>query len=354
MSYAYALRSLSVGARHVSLCARSTTTTATRTIIFHRLPFTSSSSSYTTLSSTTLRGRLQPLQCRRNFWSKLFGRKKKKPEEAVNPEDAKFIYPSSLCLYTPGRRTVWIGCMKLASCYPFLLTVFYLGPNLQLNWPALYTYPFAQSHPNLTAAILLTLTALPMGMFYLAAPYVTHIFIKIPPYARVSQSAVMNWARTGLGEDTRLRIFTMRFLGRPKLVEVPLGELRFCRKRVGCVNLEWVGGGAAHGGKVREKPRVTDFYIERKIGSGKGGHEAFFEVVKWLEENTARIARRQGITPTTFGVIDNSAVGSGGSREAMFGNTTTSSVTSTTGSASVKPSVLKEVKKKGGFKKISR
>ncbi|KAK6521340.1 hypothetical protein TWF506_001563 [Arthrobotrys conoides] len=266
----YALRSLSVGARQLQLTTTITSrTTSCSNTILHRIPSTSSP-----LSKINL----QPLQCRRNFWSKLFGKKKVEP---VNPEDAKFIYPSSLCLYTAGRRTVWVGCMKLASCYPFLLTVFYLGPNLQLNWPALYTFPLLQSHPNLTAAAILTLTALPMGMFYLAAPYVTHMFIKIPPYARVSKTAVMGWVRTGLTEETKLRLFTMRFLGRPKLVEVPIGELRVVRKRLGCVNLEWVW-------RQKERPRVSQFYVERKIGSGKGGHEAFFEVMGWIEENSAR------------------------------------------------------------------
>ncbi|KAK6502830.1 hypothetical protein TWF481_007873 [Arthrobotrys musiformis] len=225
-----------------------------------------------------------PLQMppRRTFWSKIFGKKKVEP---VNPEDAKFIYPTSLCLFTAGRRTIYISCMKLASCYPFLLTVFYLGPNLTLNWPALYTIPLAQEHPNITAAVILTLTALPMGMFYLAAPYVTHIFIKIPPYARISKQAVMQWAKTGLTPDTKLRLFTMRFLGRPKLVEVPLGQLRVCRKRLGCVNLEWLY-------ESKAKPRVSDFYVERKMGSGKGGHEAFFEVMGWVEENSARMEKK--------------------------------------------------------------
>ncbi|KAF3287978.1 hypothetical protein TWF132_008099 [Orbilia oligospora] len=303
----YALRSLSVGARQLQfLTTKTTTTTITsRHTILHRLP------------SSSPRIHLQPLQCRRNFWSKLFGKKKVEP---VNPEDAKFIYPSSLCLYTAGRRTIWVGCMKLVSCYPFLLTVFYLGPNLQLNWPALYTFPLLQSHPNLTAAAILTLTALPMGMFYLAAPYVTHMFIKIPPYARVSKPAVMNWVKTGLTEDTKLRLFTMRFLGRPKLVEVPIGELRVVRKRLGCVNLEWRY-------KQKERPRVSQFYVERKIGSGKGGHEAFFEVMGWIEENSARVGKK--------------LQGGGGVGDAIAASNT-NNVKNSSGSA------LKEVKMKKG------
>ncbi|KAK6350931.1 hypothetical protein TWF718_004112 [Orbilia javanica] len=308
----YALRSLGVGARQ--LATATTTRYSTSNIILHRLP--------SSLPSSSSRIHLQPLQCRRNFWSRLFGKKKK--VEPVNPEDAKFIYPSSLCLYTAGRRTVWVGCMKLASCYPFLLTVFYLGPNLQLNWPALYTFPLLQAHPNITAAAILTLTALPMGMFYLAAPYVTHMFIKIPPYARVSKPAVMNWVKTGLTEETKLRIFTMRFLGRPKLVEVPLGELRFCRKRLGCVNLEWVY-------KQKEKPRVSQFYVEKKIGSGKGGHEAFFDVMGWVEENSVRMEKRLG--------------GSGGA------SIVTDAIAGPGGNTSKSTSILKEVKKKTPIKK---
>ncbi|KAF3196787.1 hypothetical protein TWF192_003173, partial [Orbilia oligospora] len=71
----YALRSVSVGARQLQFLTTTTTITSRHTIL-HRLP----------PSSSSPRIHLQPLQCRRNFWSKLFGKKKVEP---VNPEDAK-------------------------------------------------------------------------------------------------------------------------------------------------------------------------------------------------------------------------------------------------------------------------
>ncbi|KAK6528950.1 hypothetical protein TWF694_004177 [Orbilia ellipsospora] len=243
------------------------TLSSTRTsLLFHRLP-----------QASRINSQLQSLQSRRNFWSKLFGRKKASKE--VNPEDAKFIYPESLCLYSAGRRTVYVGCMKLISCYPFLMTIFYLGPNLELSWPSLYTFPLAAEYPRFTALSIATLTALPMGMFYLAAPYITHMYVRIPPYARVSKKAVIMWAKSSITKDTKLRIFTMRWLGRPKLVEVPLGELRFCKKRMGCVNLEWRY-------TQKEKPRVTDFYVERSIGAGRVRHEVFYEIMSMVEQQT--------------------------------------------------------------------
>ncbi|KAF3918924.1 hypothetical protein ABW20_dc0105946 [Dactylellina cionopaga] len=159
------------------------------------------------------------------------------------------------------------------------MTVFYIGPNIEQKWPALFTFPLAAQYPNLTAISIAALTALPMGMFYLAAPYITHMYVKIPPYARLSKAAAMAWVKT-ITPETKLRIFTMRILGRPKLVEVPLGEMRFCKKRFGCVNMEWRYS-------QREKPRVTDFYIERKIGAGKVGHDAFYEIMGRIEEQTA-------------------------------------------------------------------
>ncbi|KAF3903932.1 hypothetical protein ABW21_db0204404 [Orbilia brochopaga] len=171
--------------------------------------------------------------------------------------------------------------MKLMSCYPFLMTVFYLGPNIDHAWPALLQYPLAAEHPTATAALMLVVTALPMGMFYLAAPYITHMYVKIPPYARVSKAAAMGWACAALTPETNLRIFTMRLLGRPKLIEVPLGELRFCSRRMGCVNLQWRW-------TAKQKPRVTDFYIERKIGAGRVQHEVFYEIMDRIAEQTAK------------------------------------------------------------------
>ncbi|KAK6340883.1 hypothetical protein TWF696_009198 [Orbilia brochopaga] len=265
----HALRSLS------AIGTRSWTSTASRTQSIRPI--------YPVLSSprsTLQHGQL--FQCRRSFWSKLFGRKKSAvPSTPVDPNAPKFIYPESLCLFSAGRRMVWVGCMKLMSCYPFLMTVFYLGPNIDHAWPALLQYPFAADHPTATAALMLAVTALPMGMFYLAAPYITHMYVKIPPYARVSKDAAMGWVRGALTPETKLRIFTMRLLGRPKLVEVPIGELRFCSKRLGCVNLEWQW-------TAKEKPRVTDFYIERKVGAGRVQHEVFYEIMDRIAEQTAK------------------------------------------------------------------
>ncbi|KAJ6262318.1 hypothetical protein Dda_3125 [Drechslerella dactyloides] len=265
----HALRSLS------GFGTRRWAATASRT---HSIPIFNPAASSS--RGTLQHGRL--FECRRSFWSKLFGRKKSAaPNAPVDPDAPKFIYPESLCLFSAGRRMVWVGCMKLMSCYPFLMTVFYLGPNIDHAWPALLQYPLAAAHPTATAALMLAITAAPMGMFYLAAPYITHLYVKIPPYARVSKAAAMGWARKALTPETKLRIFTMRLLGRPKLVEVPIGELRFCKKRLGCVNLEWQW-------TAKEKPRVTDFYIERKVGAGKVQHEVFYEVMDRIAENATK------------------------------------------------------------------
>ncbi|KAF3924689.1 hypothetical protein AA313_de0206398 [Arthrobotrys entomopaga] len=184
------------------------------------------------------------------------------------------------------------------------MTIFYLGPNLELSWPALYTFPIAAEYPRLTALGIATLTALPMGMFYLAAPYITHMYVRIPPYARVSKNAVMAWAKSSITKNTKLRIFTMRLLGRPKLVEVPLGELRFCKKRMGCVNLEWRY-------TQKEKPRVTDFYVERSIGAGRVRHEVFYDIMGMIEQQQQ--ASTAGVGRKVAGDVKNAVTKSAGS-----------------------------------------
>lgn len=90
----------------------------------------------------------------------------------------------------------------------------------------------------------------------------------------------------GLKPDTKVRIYTMRTLGRPKLIEVPLGELRWTRKRLGCVNMEWKRMEDGRGGKGGREV-VTDFYVEQWGGKSKSGlTEGFLEIVGRVRAQT--------------------------------------------------------------------
>ncbi|KAF3936584.1 hypothetical protein ABW19_dt0206383 [Dactylella cylindrospora] len=82
---------------------------------------------------------------------------------------------------------------------------------------------------------------------------------------------------------------------RPKLIEVPLKELRFCKKRLGCVNLEWKW--------VQEgKPRVTDFFVDGKKGPGKAGHDAFYDIMAKIDEQTMGKVKVKELQNATVGV----------------------------------------------------
>jgi len=128
-------------------------------------------------------------------------------------------------------------------------------------------------------ATMVIASALPLSMFYLAAPYVTHIHVKLPNFARGSQDALMQYVRK-MPESAVLKVFTMRSLGRPQFVDVPVGKLKWRSKRLGCVNWEWKKSGSDG------KGLVTDFYVEERGGASVTEPKVFREIVGRVRQQT--------------------------------------------------------------------
>lgn len=66
-------------------------------------------------------------------------------------------------------------------------------------------------------------------------PYVTHMYVLPPPWARNSPVRLLRYIET-MGSGASVELGTIRWFGRPKVARVTLGELRFDRQRWGCVN----------------------------------------------------------------------------------------------------------------------
>ena len=109
---------------------------------------------------------------------------------------------------------------------------------------------------------------------YIAGPFVAHIHLKLPNYARYSRDVLMRYTRS-LPKDAKLEITTMNFIGFPRVTRVNATDLRPVRERFGMVNYArdmreldkkrpWWSGRAVrqfgvHGGdKIRGNPDAWD------------------------------------------------------------------------------------------------
>lgn len=72
-------------------------------------------------------------------------------------------------------------------------------------------------------------------------PYVTHLYLHPPPWARHSSSQLTRYIRT-MAASAPVELASIRWFGRPKITKVTLGELGIKRERWGCVNTVQKGG----------------------------------------------------------------------------------------------------------------
>lgn len=70
---------------------------------------------------------------------------------------------------------------------------------------------------------------------YISSPFVAHIHLHLPAFARHSRSLLARYARNP-PRDARLDITTMNFIGKPRVSAVRLADLVPKRERWGMVN----------------------------------------------------------------------------------------------------------------------
>jgi hypothetical protein len=70
---------------------------------------------------------------------------------------------------------------------------------------------------------------------YISSPFVAHIHLRLPAYARRSRDILNRYVRS-LPEVAELEITTMNFIGKPRLSLVKVSDLHSVRERFGMVN----------------------------------------------------------------------------------------------------------------------
>lgn len=70
---------------------------------------------------------------------------------------------------------------------------------------------------------------------YFTTPFVAHIHVHLPPFARWSKPILERFARTA-PPNTKIDITTMSLIGKPRVSSMTVSDLRPARARLGLVN----------------------------------------------------------------------------------------------------------------------
>ncbi|KAF8453117.1 hypothetical protein BGX38DRAFT_429182 [Terfezia claveryi] len=237
------------------------------------------------------------------------------PGSTPGDKDGKVVgststYPPRLLIYYAGRRTVWLACIKLCTFFVAAFSAGVIAPawywkivdpgageraaaaknegenevavvkeekeeNLRREMVAIKLPTWAPgvgdreiAIPAKTAGILAAVGVAVMGsipflvMQYFSPPYVTHLHLHLPPYARHSPRYLLRFLNH-LPPATPLSLITIRLLGHPTQHTLPVGQLRRESRLAGCANLVWRGWDEKRG-KMVEKLFYGEKEVKRK------------------------------------------------------------------------------------------
>lgn len=184
---------------------------------------------------------------------------------------------------------MYVGTLKMVTTFMFVFSALVLAPA------------FAQDGDwAMVAGVLVGGTVPMLALARITAPFVTHLHLHLPVYARRSPEILLRFART-LSPEAELDLTTLRFLGTPGLTRAKVGELRPVKRWLSIANLVrvpppasasaprpwwrrdqrnfYVGPVAKGGGGIREKV-VWELVLD---GIKKG-----FAAGRLVDKNTSR------------------------------------------------------------------
>ncbi|KAK5013541.1 hypothetical protein BJ546DRAFT_946278 [Cryomyces antarcticus] len=131
------------------------------------------------------------------------------------------MYPERLLIYNAGTgKTVVLGSIKISL-------IFFFGVSCLLLAPVVYSAPEGGVW---WAAAVVVGGAMPLLIVAPAtAPFVSQIFLRLPPYARRSREQLARYS-SGLPPDALLELTALRVLPWSRTVTSKLSELKPRRK----------------------------------------------------------------------------------------------------------------------------
>ncbi|KAK3945438.1 hypothetical protein QBC46DRAFT_372236 [Diplogelasinospora grovesii] len=206
------------------------------------------------------------------------GPKTSSSQQAGAGKTGQLAYPEKLVIFHAGTgKITFLACLKLTTLFSVVFFTAIVAPS------------YVQSDDEL--ALLKTAGVVACGIVpalfvaWSTGPFVTTIRLHLPPFARVSEEALRRFGRTHQTASTgsTLDIVTLSLIGRPRMVSVPLADLKPTNARLGMVNYTTSSSATKGKGQKGEKKQ---FNIQPGNNSLKNG---------WLWRDIAEAIDRRAV-----------------------------------------------------------
>ncbi|CAM1504665.1 Fc.00g022560.m01.CDS01 [Cosmosporella sp. VM-42] len=178
----------------------------------------------------------------------------KRQARAAVKSGKKFELPERLVIYHAGTgRTTFLAMVKVTTLFLGAFFCCIMAPSY-----------YKSEKPKWEIASVAICGVIPIFFVaYITAPFVTHIHIHLPPYARTSRPILERFVRT-LPASTDLTLTTMSFIAKPRYSNLKAGDLIPARKRFGIIN--YVRDTTAENARRRwyNYRAVGKFYVQDK------------------------------------------------------------------------------------------
>ncbi|KAH7239176.1 hypothetical protein BKA59DRAFT_484151 [Fusarium tricinctum] len=150
----------------------------------------------------------------------------KRQARAASKESKEFELPEKLIIYHGGTgRITFMAMLKITTLFLGAFFCFIVTPS----------YIKADKPEWVTASVVLCGIVPIIFVAYITSPFVTHIHVHLPPYARTSRPILERFVKT-LPPSTPLTLTTMSAISKPRYSSIQAGDLSPVRRRFGLIN----------------------------------------------------------------------------------------------------------------------
>lgn len=158
--------------------------------------------------------------------SKVEDELKRQARVASKGQQKEYELPERLIIYHAGTgRTTFLAMIKITTLFVGAFFCLIVAPG----------YIKAEKSELEIAGVILCGIVPILFVTYITSPFVTHIHIHLPPYARTSRTILDRFVKT-LPPSTPLTMTTMSAISKPRYSSLPAGDLAPTRRRMGLIN----------------------------------------------------------------------------------------------------------------------
>ncbi|KAF5973715.1 hypothetical protein FBULB1_8138 [Fusarium bulbicola] len=150
----------------------------------------------------------------------------KRQARAASKDGKEFELPEKLIIYHAGTgRITFMAMLKITTLFIGAFFCCIVAPS----------YIKAEKPELLTAGVVLCGIIPVIFVTYITSPFVTHIHVHLPSYARTSRPILERFIKN-LPPTTPLTLTTMSAISKPRYSSMHAGDLSPVRRRLGLIN----------------------------------------------------------------------------------------------------------------------